>query len=42
MTDDEFLGFLRELIDRANREEGYLEYLKEDVVKLIGDYEEEN
>ncbi|GAG64902.1 unnamed protein product, partial [marine sediment metagenome] len=40
-TDNEFYGSLRELLHRANTEEGYLEYLKEDVDKLIKDYEEE-
>jgi len=42
MTDNEFLGFLKELIQRADNEEGYLPCLKEDVDKLIEDYEEEN
>jgi len=41
MTNDEFLGALEELIFRAKTQEGYLEYIKDDIKDLIEEDEED-
>ena len=40
MSNEEFLCALRDLIQRAENEEGYLEYLKDDVKELLEKEEE--
>ena len=41
MTDLEFLAELRELVERAENDEGFLGHLVNAVEELIADYDEE-
>jgi len=40
MNKQDFLGRLKEIITRAETEEKYIDYIVDDVVELLDDYEE--